>query len=597
MNTLNKKLEKRVPIRKRVLTTVLQTMLIAIIAASITGFFCIRWIEKSSEKALGAQLEENIKSILVQKAVSADARLEHYEKYIEFITDYIEGMYINEDKLIEIGNMYYAPGDTKEYALTRAFANRDLNPDDFTNELLFFSNLEHIWEPIAKSNENLITTVYAGTKSGLLTSYDKWSYLSIPTDGDTEMIYDYFQSEWYKKGENEDGVFYTSLYVDSQGRGLTITVASPFYNEKGEFMGVDCADYDITGLFDDLLNFGLDETMLPFALDDEGNIILPGSDFTSVEEYTGLTETELITLRTSQDGILRKNDTVYVSTPISRLGWTLCVSVPTYVIQDSIKETEKSIFYAMMTFIAIAVVIILFSIFAANKVSKNITKPMEQLGRDMKIISDGNLHYRATVMSNDEIGDVTNQMNDMVDKLNSTKEELQTSQQHADELSILATKDALTGVSNKTAYDDQVILYTRDLENGNKNFGFVMIDINYLKQINDTYGHDKGDLAIKKLSSVICDVYYHSPVYRIGGDEFVVALKGHDYENASDLYNQFNKSIDSITKDESLEPWERISAAIGYALFDESKDDCVESVLVRADKEMYKCKSKMKSKR
>ena len=80
---------KRIPIRRRVLMLVLQTMLIALFAASITGILCIRWIKNSSETALTEQLESNLKSIVKQKAVFADARLEHYEKYIEFVTDYI----------------------------------------------------------------------------------------------------------------------------------------------------------------------------------------------------------------------------------------------------------------------------------------------------------------------------------------------------------------------------------------------------------------------------------------------------------------------------------------------------------------------------
>jgi diguanylate cyclase (GGDEF)-like protein len=55
--------------------------------------------------------------------------------------------------------------------------------------------------------------------------------------------------------------------------------------------------------------------------------------------------------------------------------------------------------------------------------------------------------------------------------------------------------------------------------------------LNNLKTLNETYGHDKGDLAIKKLSNLICRVFSHSPVFRIGGDEFAVILRGWDYEH------------------------------------------------------------------
>ncbi len=592
---MNRKLEKRVPIRRRVLVIVLQTMLISLLAAIVTGYFCIRWIEKSSEEALSEQIENDLKSIVEQKAASADARLEHYEKYIEFVTDYIGEMYADKEKMIGRGRIFYPPEDTKEYALTRGFASEDMNADDFTDQLLLFSNLEQIWGPIVKSNENLITTIYAGTKDGLLASYDRWSYLSVPEEG-KELVYDYFQSGWYTQGLKEDGVFYTGLYVDSQGRGLTITVASAFFDSNGEFMGVDAADFDITGLYDELLSIDLGDGAFSFAMDRDGAIISPDVENQSVEEYTGLTKEEIAALRSDSDGIFTNKDTVYVCIPVERVGWTLCVAVPTKSIRATIEKADRSILYASITFLSIVLIIIMLSVYAVNKVASNIIYPMELLGQDMKIITDGDLNYRAKVYRNDEIGDITSQMNEMVDRLNFTMKELISSKQYASAMSRLATKDALTGVQNKTAFDVAVNTLKEELAGGNKEFGLVMVDLNNLKVINDSYGHDKGDISIKKACKLICDVFDHSPVYRIGGDEFMVVLKGRDYAESDVLIRQFKDRIRSISSDERLEPWTRISAAIGCALYDEALDKGVDDVRVRADREMYRNKKEMKKK-
>ncbi len=590
---MNKKLEKRAPIRKRLLTIVLQTIIVTLLAASITGFFCVRWIEESSEHALTEQIESDLRSIVKQKAASADARLEHYEKYIEFVTDYIGEMYANEDTMLKRGRIFYAPADTKEYALTRVFASEDLDAEDFRDQILFFSNLEQIWGPIAKANENLITTVYAGTKDGLLTSYDRWSYLNVPPEGE-ELIYDYFQSGWYSKGMEKDGVFYTGLYVDSQGRGLTITVASAFRNSEGEIMGVDAADFDITGLYDELLAINLGEGTRSFALDRDGAVISPDADNQSLEKYTGLSKEEIGTLKSDPDGFLKTKDAIYVCIPIERVGWTLCVSIPVKTIRGTIQEADKSILYASITFVAILVIILLLAVYAVNKSTSNIIYPMELLGRDMKIISDGNLEYRAKVYRNDEIGDITSQMNEMVDRLNFTMKELMSSRKYADAMSELAVKDSLTGVQNKTAFDEKVNLLKKKLPCGDKEFGFVMVDLNNLKTINDSYGHDKGDVSIRKVCRIICEVFQHSPVYRIGGDEFIIALSGSDYQSAAQLTEQFKARIRSVSSDSSLEPWERVSAAIGYALYDETCDRDVEDVRIRADREMYRNKKNMK---
>ena len=590
---MNNKLEKRVPIRKRVLLLFLATMLIGLIAASVTGMICISWIKNSTEEVLTDQLERNLKSIVLQKAVAADARLEHYEKYIEFVTDYIEEMYLNREQLIERGYMFYSPVDTHEYALTRGFVREGMTEEEFHDDLLFFSNLEFVLAPIAKANEKLINTLYLGNTKGLLTSYDRFSYLSVPEPGH-ELVYDYFQSNWYRKGLQETGVFYTDLYTDSQGRGLTITVGSPFQNEKGEIEGVDCADFDITALFDEMLYINAGENALSFALDTNGKLISPDSLEVSVEEYTGLSTEALETLLSQPDGIMETKEAVYVCVPIERVGWTLCVAVPTKTIQDDIAKSDRYIIHAYLTFIGIAGLIILLSGIIANRVSTILTRPIEQLGRDMRIISEGNLNYRASVQHNDEIGDVTRQMNEMVDRLKITMRELLSSQEHADAMSRLATVDSLTGVGNKTAYDKQIREIEKGIGEGNYDFGLAMIDLNFLKMINDNYGHDKGNIAIMKLSGIICEIFAHSSVYRIGGDEFVVLLKDTDFENAMNLVLQFKNRIQQIASDDSLEPWNRVSAAIGYARYDEWKDTGVDSVLRRADHEMYRSKGNMK---
>ena len=62
--------------------------------------------------------------------------------------------------------------------------------------------------------------------------------------------------------------------------------------------------------------------------------------------------------------------------------------------------------------------------------------------------------------------------------------------------------------------------------NKHTKFALVECDINGLKGINDTYGHEIGDVYIVNSCRGICSVFKHSPVFRIGGDEFVVILQG-----------------------------------------------------------------------
>ena len=161
-------------------------------------------------------------------------------------------------------------------------------------------------------------------------------------------------------------------------------------------------------------------------------------------------------------------------------------------------------------------------------------------------------------------------------------------------MSELAHKDALTGIRNKTSYDNEIRLLDWTLADGTVEFGIAVVDLNCLKTINDTYGHENGNIAIKKLCRVICEVFSHSPVFRIGGDEFAVILKNADYKNIDNLIKKFYETTDSFTDNEFLQPWERTSAAIGYALFDPAIDSNTTDVFNRADAAMYEKKRQMK---
>ena len=191
--------------------------------------------------------------------------------------------------------------------------------------------------------------------------------------------------------------------------------------------------------------------------------------------------------------------------------------------------------------------------------------------------------------------DLILELNQYMNNLLATSKELMDTKQRADEMNALANKDSLTGIRNKNAYDKEIVRLENGLAKGNKKFGIAMIDLNFLKVINDTYGHEHGNEAIKKLCYIVCHVFKHSPVFRVGGDEFVVILEKDDYDNSKSLVSEFNMRISNLAEDDMLEPWEQVSAAIGYALYDESLDSSVENVFSRADKNMYVRKKEMKA--
>ncbi|MCR5666649.1 MAG: diguanylate cyclase [Eubacterium sp.] len=175
---------------------------------------------------------------------------------------------------------------------------------------------------------------------------------------------------------------------------------------------------------------------------------------------------------------------------------------------------------------------------------------------------------------------------------NKAVDEIEYKDREIESISLKTYKDPLTGVNNKIAYENDIAVWNTKMESGLTDISVLMVDANNLKYINDTYGHEKGDLYLQGCCKIICDIYKKSPVYRIGGDEFVVLLEDHDYQHKDELYA---KAIDTFSLKDSQqvqEPWKKYSASVGMATY--KSGDTIETLVSRADKAMYENKVEFK---
>ena len=152
----------------------------------------------------------------------------------------------------------------------------------------------------------------------------------------------------------------------------------------------------------------------------------------------------------------------------------------------------------------------------------------------------------------------------------------------------MANTDPLTGVKSKHAYVEKVREINEGIRNGTAaEFAIAVCDVNGLKQVNDTLGHQAGDQYIRKASDMICGIFVHSPVYRIGGDEFAVYLNGHDYEAREELMKKLHDMSEANIK--------LGEAVVSGGLSDYAGDSDVQTVVERADAQMYREKQLLKS--
>ena len=154
-----------------------------------------------------------------------------------------------------------------------------------------------------------------------------------------------------------------------------------------------------------------------------------------------------------------------------------------------------------------------------------------------------------------------------------------------------ASRDELTGVKNKHAYVDAEIAINALIKEAKApEFGIVVFDLNGLKHVNDTMGHQAGDDYIREGCHIICTAFAHSPVYRIGGDEFVAVVQGRDLLNLDTIVDGI-MSINAVNQKSN-----KVTIAVGFSVF-KSDDMIVADVFQRADANMYKNKSSMKNHR
>jgi len=212
---------------------------------------------------------------------------------------------------------------------------------------------------------------------------------------------------------------------------------------------------------------------------------------------------------------------------------------------------------------------------------------------DELIFDAPNIHTNNEVESlSNAISQMSQDMRTYVQGLLEAEEQARSAQEQAEDMTQLAFKDALTHVNSKVAYDKMKETLQEQIDKGGATFGFVMIDLNNLKEVNDHYGHDCGDKYILGCCHIFCTIYKQSPIYRVGGDEFVVLLQNSDYKNKDKLIKVIESEFKKTRNNTSRKPWERYSVAYGMAEY--KTGDTVDNVFKRADENMYQKKMEIK---
>ncbi len=481
---------------------------------------------------------------------------------------------------------YYFNSVQRSVEKVAAFAEEDLKGLDDQELARHMEAVGDFFEEMA-CKTNGVLTYYYRIDPAISDSVKGFWFTDLDGEGFTEhavtdiTLYDTQDTSklvWFTVPKHTGKPIWLPPYVTDNLDVRVFSYNIPIYY-RGQFVGVAGIEIDYSTMAKQVESIRLYNNGYAFLSDENGELFFhPRIDVTRLTPETApalpdgaLSSSTFLHYRF--EGV----DKVAAWLPLGN-GMRLNVAVP-------VSETEGN-WQRLITVILIVSALVLLTTSAFTMYyTRRITRPLETLTEAARQVNEGNYDLALDYSGNDEIGKLTGTFRLLVDHV----------KEHISDLSQRVYVDALTSVRNKGAFSATVEELQGKVDSRIPRLAFAVgvFDCDNLKHINDRYGHDKGDLYLKTACRLICRVFQHSPVFRIGGDEFAVVLKNEDYERREELKDLFERSAAEINAAAANE-WEQVHVAMGVADYDPQADAYVIDVARRADKTMYQNKRERK---
>ena len=351
---------------------------------------------------------------------------------------------------------------------------------------------------------------------------------------------------------------------------------------KGQFIGVVGIELDYTTMAEQVDSIRIYGNGYAFLNDPEGNLFYhPYIDVATMTpenapDIPAGINGDSTFVRYTYNGVEKKAAWL----PLGN-GMRLNVTAPVSETKGEWKELIGNIM------IVAAAVLVLSGLFIMLY-TRRITRPLDELTEAAEQADRGNYDYDLKYEGNDELGRLTGTFRRLCGHV----------KDNISDLNKQVFFDALTHAKNKGAFTNAVNELQKQVDEDKSatRFAIGVFDCDNLKLVNDECGHDKGDIYLKNACRTIGRVFKHSPLYRVGGDEFSVILRNEDYKDMDMLFTKFEEERKKINES-AAERWEQVQISTGFAIFDPSGDRTVIDVVRRADRIMYEDKRNRKKSR
>lgn len=213
------------------------------------------------------------------------------------------------------------------------------------------------------------------------------------------------------------------------------------------------------------------------------------------------------------------------------------------------------------------------------------TRPLLELTEKAQKIADNKLETELSCKTGDEVEVLSESLAKMVSSLKG----------HIDYINRLAYIEPMTRLGNNLAYKKKLEELSADIAEGKAGFTIFVMDLNGLKKVNDSYGHEKGDIYIKNSAKVISETFGGENCFRIGGDEFTAVLGSRSDEEINALAEQLNSAMSDFNRGKT-KIYDQVHIAVGGSSYRKDEDGDTSDVFRRADSAMYEDKNRKEAK-
>lgn len=495
----------------------------------------------------------------------------------------------------------------------------------FSNHLKSFSDVAMTYIGLSDGSfygaRRISDGTYQTVRNNSTTGGNSWYYSTTDLGEGIEKVdefpnYDPRMRPWYIKAQEVGKPTFSDIYSHFVFHEPTVTASYPVYDQNNQLIGVFGVDYLLSWLGTTIGNLPIGKSGQVFVTDDKGYLIAMSFDGKAYEMIDN--KSQLILAKDKDNSLMQAASTLPLDGDIKDrdlkefkidgkkyyvdmqkfedfgTNWKIYLILAEDDFLGSMKDATRQT-------IVVIIFSILFFIGFAIWTSHWVTKPILSLNQAAKELTQGKLMLVEEGTRKDELGELSRSFNIMGKQLSNLVANLEKEvdgrtlqlQERNETLQRLSFLDGLTGIANRRKFDSALESDWNLALRHHRPLALIMLDIDFFKNYNDTYGHLAGDDCLRSIGNLLTKKVQRLSdlVARYGGEEFVIIVQETELAKVVDFANEIRNSVQELEIEHTTSPFKKVTLSIGVANMIPTKDTSPTKLIEMADQALYEAKN------